>query len=113
MNQQNFTQSTGYNHIIFFPDDHLARKEPWPMIVFLHGAGERRTHLKLLTRQGIPKMLKERKDFPFITVAPQCPEGDYWIPSMIDELIFTVTDKFRADRNRVYLTGISLGGYGT
>lgn len=113
MNLENFTQSRGYNHIIFFPEDHLARPEPWPTIIFLHGAGERGNDLKLVTRQGLPRMLAGRKDFPFITVAPQCPEGDYWIPSMIDELVFFVSNKFAVDPDRIYLTGISLGGYGT
>ncbi len=113
MNQQNFTQSAGYNHIIFFPLDHLKQEQPWPTIVFLHGAGERGNDLKLVTSQGLPRMLKDRDDFPFITVAPQCPEDEYWIPSMVDELILMVADKFRVDTDRLYLTGISMGGYAT
>lgn len=113
MNQQNFTQAAGYNHIIFFPLDHRARDQAWPAILFLHGVGERGNDLKLVTTQGLPRMLKDRHDFPFIIIAPQCPEGQYWIPSMIDELIATVGSKFMIDNDRIYLTGISMGGYAT
>jgi predicted peptidase len=81
--------------------------------VFLHGAEERGNDLKLATSQGLPRMLKDRDDFPFITVVPQCSEGEYWIHSMVDELIVMVSEKFRIDRDRMYLTGISMGGYGT
>jgi predicted peptidase len=113
MNQQNFTLATGYNHIIFFPFNYLDRGEAWPAIFFLHGAGERGNDLKLVMNQGLPHILKDREDFPFIAIAPQCPDGQYWIPSMVEELVAMSADQFRIDLDRVYLTGISLGGYGT
>jgi predicted peptidase len=113
MNYQNFTQAAGYNHVIFFPSNYLDRGEEWPLIVFLHGAGERGNDLKLVMNQGLPGLLKDREDFPFITIVPQCPDGQYWISSMVEELIIMAGSQFRIDPERVYLTGISLGGYGT
>lgn len=114
MNRQNFTGLPGYHHIIFFPTDYLAVAEKaWPTIVFLHGAAERGNDLDVVTTQGLPRRLTEQQNFPFVTIVPQCPRGEIWIPSMVDELIGMVQDKFRIDADRIYLTGISMGGFGT
>lgn len=62
---------------------------------------------------GIPKLVEEDKDFPFIVVSPRCPADHYWIPSVLKKLLNDVCSKLRVDRNRIYLTGLSMGGYGT
>lgn len=86
-----------------------------PLLVFLHGAGERGTDTELLYRQAIPKYLKEGLTLPCITVCPQCPEKYVWndiLPWVKDFLDFYITSH-GIDRKRVSLTGISMGGFGT
>lgn len=112
MNEQHFTQVPGYHYIVFSPRDPYASEKEWPLILFLHGVGERGHDLGLVARQGLPRMLKGKNTFPFVTVAPQLPENEYWIPSMVEELIPIVADQYKIDFDRIYLTGISMGGYG-
>lgn len=112
MNEQHFTQGPGYHHIVYAPQDPYVSEKAWPLIIFLHGIGDRGNDLKLVVGQGLPRMLKNRKNFRFLTAAPQCPDKEYWIPSMIDELIPVVAANYKIDEDRIYLTGISMGGYG-
>jgi predicted peptidase len=62
---------------------------------------------------GPPKLVKQGKEFPFIIIAPQCPEGDRWHEDALLELLDRVTHEYAVDTNRVYLTGLSMGGFGT
>ena len=87
----------------------------WPLMVFLHGAGERGSDLKKVKVHGPPKIVENKKDFPFILVSPQCPE-DVWWPEKVEVLIALVDDitgRYKVDKKRIYLTGLSMGGYGT
>lgn len=90
-------------------------KQKWPLILFLHGAGERaQDDMLLLRKYGIPHVVEER-DLPFITISPQCPPDMTWGP-FIDVLIALLDDTmahYAVDRSRVYLTGLSMGGYGS
>ncbi len=113
MNEKHFTQLPGYHYILFSPEDVYASEKIWPLIVFLHGAGERGHDLELLKKQGLPRLLRSRRSFPFVVAAPQLPNNEYWTPSMVEELIPQVSEQFRIDQDRVYLTGISMGGFGT
>ncbi|MFP4058156.1 MAG: sugar-binding protein [Candidatus Brocadiia bacterium] len=85
----------------------------WPAILFLHGAGERGDDLSLVETHGPPKIVKTREDFPFIVVAPQCPRGQWWSPPLLDDLYREVMAKYPVDPERVYLTGLSMGGFGS
>lgn len=87
----------------------------WPMILFLHGAGERGDDIERIMKHGIPKVVDEIDNFPFVTVSPQCPE-DLWWPELTDSLTVLldhVIENYSIDQKRVYLTGLSMGGYGT
>jgi predicted peptidase len=103
-------------HLLFLPKDYetdAARQ--WPLILFLHGAGERGDNLEKVRRYGLPKVTERQPDFPFIVVSPQCPAGTYW-PYLVNDLnalVERTLAQYRADRSRVYLTGMSMGGYGT
>jgi predicted peptidase len=102
------------NYLLHLPPDYKPKaKQRWPLMIFLHGAGERGTNLSLVTKHGPPKVVKNKTDFPFILVSPQCPEGERWDNETIMALLAHVTDKYRVDTNRIYLTGLSMGGFGT
>lgn len=88
-----------------------------PLVIQLHGAGERgegREDLKLVDVHGFSGLLAE-KDYPCITVMPQCPRDTFWaarVESVI-EFISQLKAFFPVDESRVYLTGLSMGGFGT
>lgn len=102
------------DYLLFLPKGYAEQTEKqWPLILFLHGAGERGSDLKLVTKHGPPKLVKDRPDFPFIVVSPQCPTGTTWQPDTVMALLDDVQAHYRVDAKRVYLTGLSMGGYGT
>jgi predicted peptidase len=101
------------NYLLYLPADYSPKaKKRWPMILFLHGAGERGTNLWKVAVHGPPKIVKDNPAFPFI-VSPQCPAGESWDSEVLLNLLDEVTTKYAVDTNRVYLTGLSMGGYGT
>lgn len=83
------------------------------MILFLHGAGERGSDLDWVKRYGVAKIVEEQPDFPFIVASPQCPRSQYWSVQLLSDLLDEVIDTYGVDPDRVYLTGLSMGGYGT
>ena len=101
-------------YLLFLPQDYGKKKEQWPLILFLHGAGERGSDLEKVKKHGPPRIVEERKDFPFIVVSPQCPDGRWWPEEneMLINLLDDVVAKCSVDKERIYLTGLSMGGYG-
>jgi predicted peptidase len=85
----------------------------WPVILFLHGSGERGDDLTAVKKHGLPKFLDLQPDFPFIVVAPQCPEDEWWDSATLAALLDRVERRYRVDSRRIYVTGLSMGGYGT
>ncbi len=101
-------------YLVSVPEDYeTSRGKRYPLLVFLHGSGERGTNLELLKVHGPMKLAAAGKKFPFIVVAPQCPERRNWDADELIGLLNDLEKKFRVDRSREYLTGISMGGYGT
>jgi len=88
-----------------------ARK--WPLILFLHGSGERGYDIKSVQDTGLPHDLDRKPDFPFIVIAPQCSPGEWWSPLELNDLLDRVETSYRVDADRVYLTGLSMGGFGS
>ncbi|HMJ64861.1 MAG TPA: prolyl oligopeptidase family serine peptidase [Candidatus Binatia bacterium] len=108
------TREMAANYLLFLPADYKANsKDRWPLMLFLHGAGERGTNLTAVTRHGPPKVVKTNANFPFILVSPQCPTGERWSNETLLALLDDIIRKHRVDTNRIYLTGLSMGGYGT
>ena len=102
------------NYLLYLPEDYDPEKEGgFPSILFLHGAGERGDSLDIVTTWGPPKIARE-KGLPFIVIAPQCPRNEWWtamlhpLKQLLDEAITT----YNIDTSRIYLTGLSMGGYG-
>jgi predicted peptidase len=91
-----------------------SRKRSHPLILFLHGSDECGANVQCVARHGIPKVAAREPTFPFIAVSPQCPANSTWI-LQADVLLLLLDEVMRThavDRSRVYLTGMSLGGYG-
>jgi predicted peptidase len=108
---------TAYRYQVFLPDNWTSKKV-WPVILFLHGAGERGDDGLSQTDVGIGRAIREnRSRFPAIVVIPQCRKEIWWAQSPMDDLAIktleAATKEFRGDTRRTYLTGLSMGGYGT
>ena len=82
-------------------------------MLFLHGAGERGDDLQLVKKAGIPKLIESGQQFPFIVVSPQCPKDKMWEPFELTALLDEIVEKYKVDQDRIYLTGLSMGGFGT
>jgi len=112
--RKTFTVEQRLDYLLFLPKHYASdRVKGWPMILFLHGAGERGSDLSRVKVHGPPKLVEQNPDFPFILVSPQCPEGRTWDTAELLGLLEEVVAAHNVDTNRVYLTGLSMGGYGT
>jgi predicted peptidase len=124
------TQTDTINYLLYLPVDYgKDPRQKWPLILFLHGSGERGNDLELLKTQPLPEVLERKVDFPFVVVSQQLPPGyeqdytyvDYaalaWAWSSKIEALKVLLDQIQStyavDDRRVYLTGISMGGFGT
>jgi predicted peptidase len=106
------TVTAKYNYLLFLPEGYAASKKRWPLMLFLHGAGDAGTNLDRVRILGPPKIVESQPDFPFILVSPQSPERS-WNVDFLNAFLDEVIRKYRADKDRVYLTGASMGGSGT
>lgn len=105
---------SGYAYLLYLPKDFGKTAAKFPLVVFLHGSGERGSDLKLLHKNNLPKRLDAMSDVPYVAVAPQCPANLRWndvtrLNGFLDHLLKTLP----VDPDRVVLTGLSLGGMGT
>ena len=92
-------------------------EKPWPIVLFLHGRGERGSEGMWQTQIGLPQQLRDHPErWPFIVVMPQCPVRHFWTdPEMLQMALASLEQEqreFHADLDRTYLMGLSLGGYG-
>jgi predicted peptidase len=113
--EKTITKTLSCNYLLFLPEDYGREKKSWPLILFLHGAGERGSDIEKVKVHGPPKIVQTQKDFPFIVVSPQCPEGDWWTDKteMLINLLDDIVAHYDVDTERIYLTGLSMGGYGS
>jgi predicted peptidase len=101
-------------YLLYLPRDYSAKpKERWPLMLFLHGAGERGTNVWRSDLHGPAKYIAAHPDFPFIVLTPLCPSNEVWSKEVLTNLLDETIQKYHTDTNRVYLTGLSLGGFGT
>jgi predicted esterase len=102
-----------YPYLVSLPDGYDAQPDKrWPLILFLHGSGERGDSLTDVNDQGLPKLIAQGKKFPAIIISPQCPDNEWWEPPDLSQLLDNVSAKYRVDRERISVTGLSMGGFG-
>jgi predicted peptidase len=114
------------------PDGYDGKKA-YPLVIFLHGAGERGKDNEAQLRHGIKDFASDdaRKKYPCFLIAPQCPSGGFWSnidfrarplkmgkepsPSgqLVLDLLASMRKEFKVDEKRIYITGLSMGGFGT
>ncbi len=133
------TKTVGYEYLVALPTGYdAAADKQWPVILFLHGSGERGADPWLVTQHGPPKLLRGdalvatnaapdgatgaraldklaagQLRSNFIVISPQCPVGSSWDDDAVLALLDEVAAKHKTDPRRIYLTGLSMGGYGT
>ncbi len=112
--KKKISRTAQLDYLLYLPERYQKSGDKWPLMLFLHGAGERGTNLGKVTVHGPPKLVQEgQKYFPFVLISPQCPPGRTWRDDELLALLDHVIAKHNIDTNRVYLTGLSMGGYGT
>ena len=100
---------TEISYLLDFPE---KAKGKVPLMVFLHGSGERGNDLEMVKRNG-PLMHKDLMGEPVAILAPQCPANTWWDTQAIYQLIKEIQKNYNIDETRIYLTGLSMGGWGT
>lgn len=104
--------SQGYAYQLFIPPKALqSRDRSWPLMIFLHGSGERGNDIARVKVHGPPKIADRNKDFPFILVSPLLPVDKDWDIHKLDALLDSVLSVLPVDRSRIYLTGLSRGAH--
>jgi predicted peptidase len=106
---------------LFLPRDYESQVQSGgaPLLLFLHGAGERGStpdEIAKVKVHGPPRLLDNpefAKNFPCVTVSPQCKNGFAWSPAQLMLLLDHVEKNYKIDKSRVYITGLSMGGFGT
>ena len=103
------------SYLRYLPPAYESSDEEFPLVIFLHGSGERGTDLNLVAIHGWPRYVNEGTDYPFILVSPQLPDGKNWCGHIesLNGLLDHLTSTLRVDKKRIYLTGLSNGGTGT
>ena len=114
MNQKDFFRTDNefdMNYKVFYPD----RYEGLPLLIYLHGAGERGGESEHLFRHGIPKLIREGVEIPAVVLCPQCPAWAVWdnVVDRVKAIIDRVASEFSIANDRICITGSSMGGFGT
>jgi poly(3-hydroxybutyrate) depolymerase len=104
--------SPGLDYLVYLPGGYYRSSGRWPLILYLHGAGDVGRGLARVRFGGLPRRIEEGRRLPFIVVAPCSPQHG-WEPEALDALLNEVLSRYRVDAERVYLTGLSMGGDGT
>jgi predicted peptidase len=107
------TVDVSLHYLVYLPEGYGNDVRTWPLVLFLHGAGERGKNLDLVRKYGPPKLIDQGKSFPFILISPQCPNDEWWSLPALTGLLDEVERQFAVDKTREYVTGLSMGGFGT
>lgn len=110
--EQRAWQLEGQRFWIWLPREYAQRRERWPLVVFLHGSGERGTDLDKVKVHGPPKLVAAGAAWAAILVSPQCEDGQRWDPERLHRLLGALKARLHVDAQRCVGTGLSMGGFG-
>jgi predicted peptidase len=110
--EQTAQGSLGGRYLLYEPDPGGRADSSLPLILFLHGAGERGDDLSLVRALGIPRRIADGFELPALVLAPQCPSGQRWSPDALAWLLDETERTQAVDSDRICLTGLSMGGGG-
>ena len=118
--EMSFKTSDGaeVGYLLYLPPKYdKASEKKAPLMMFLHGRGESNGPLSLVAKWGPPRMAAAGSELPYVMVSPQCPKEDYWNSEVqlnrLTELLDHVTAEYAVNEKKMYLTGLSMGGYGS
>lgn len=120
--ERSLARSVGYKYLLSLPRGYASGEaRRWPLMLFLHGSGERGNDVWSVAKHGPPKLLRAEASGPaatqlaenFIVVSPQCPKGVWWDRETLIALLDEIGATHKVDEARVYLTGMSMGGFAT
>ena len=105
------------SYLLYLPEEYGSRPGSWPLMLFLHGRGESHGPLDLVKKWGPPRLIASGVHQPYVVVSPQCPSDESWgqpgQQALLVALLDHVAARYRIDAQRVVLTGLSMGGYGS
>jgi predicted peptidase len=108
------TRKLATDYLLFLPEGYASNSgRRWPLILFLHGGAESGSNIWKVAKNGPPHIATQMSNFPFIVISPQCPDGKTWSNELLIALLDDIEQRYLVDTHRVYLTGVSLGGFGT
>jgi predicted peptidase len=111
--QRRLQSNAKIDYLLFLPQGYSDDSaKHWPLVFFLHGSGERGSDVWKVATHGPSKYIEKHPEFPFIMVAPQCPSRETWSRDGLMDLLDQAVEIYRVDTNRIYLTGLSMGGFG-
>ena len=118
LNRKVELRGVSYRFQVYLPEEwRRDDRKQWPVILFLHGRGERGAEGMWQTQIGLPQAVRDHPErWPFVVVMPQCPLSDFWTDPEILAMAMAALNQeigeFHGDAQRTYLTGLSMGGYG-
>jgi predicted peptidase len=103
-------------YLLYLPKEYNPKNNAvWPLLVFLHGAGEKGDsfdELEILKRCGPPALIDQGAQFPFVVASPQCPQATTWNAATVASLVDYLVEQYRIDKENIILAGYSMGGFG-
>ncbi len=109
---QGIYNQADYPFLLHLPEPEILKSKP-AVLIFLHGRSLSGNDLDMVKRYGVIKEIEKGRKLPAIVVAPQVPKGESWDPEKLVSVLKFVQKSFDTDEKRVYVVGMSLGGYGT
>lgn len=101
------------NYLMYTPDDYDTSTDAYPLVVWLHGGDQGGDDIEKVKSSGIPKLIEDGNEFPFLVFSPQNPSEELLYPiEKIDAALEEILSNYRVDPTRIYVIGFSRGGFG-